>query len=221
MTPPRFRILGFDLDGTLLDTAGDIAAAVNHALAAEGRVALPVETVATMIGGGVRHMLSRALTATGGHDQATLDRVQARQLAYYADHLAVATQPFAGVRETLDELRRQGVRLAVVTNKVERLSIALLAQVGLLEHFACVIGGDTLPGRGKPAPDPIEAMIARLGGGQAAFVGDSRFDVEAAHAAGIPVIACRFGYRDEPVEAIGADAIIDRFDQLLPTLARL
>ena len=85
-----------------------------------------------------------------------------------------------------------------------------------------IIGGDTLgPGRAKPSPAPIHEMIARLGGGTAAFVGDSIYDVGAAHAAGLPVVACSFGFLDRPVEDLGADAVIDDYAELVPTLTRL
>ena len=115
-----------------------------------------------------------------------------------------------------------GVRLAVVTNKYERLARLVLDRLSLTDRFACVIGGDTMgPGRGKPAPDPILAMIERCGGGAAAFVGDSVYDVEAAKAAGVPVIACSFGFLQQPVEDLGADAVIDDYAELIPALTRL
>ena len=216
----RFGIVGFDLDGTLLDTAGDIAGSVNHALAADGRALLSRDTVAGMVGGGVRQLIRRAVAATGGGGETDVDRLLAWQQPYYAEHLLDTTRPFPGAIEALDELRGMGVKLAVVTNKRAANTADLLERLGIADRFGCVVGGDTLP-RAKPHRDPIDHMVAALGGGAAVFVGDSRFDVEAAHASGIPAVACRFGYRDEPVEAIGADAIIDGFDQLLPALARL
>lgn len=216
-----FATVGFDLDGTLLDTAGDLAAAVNHALIGMGREPLPSERLRPMIGGGGRHMLAQAMTATGGEDEAALDTGYQRLLNFYETHIAVHTRTFPRLIDALDDLAQAGVTLAVVTNKQERLARLLLRETGLLDRFAAVIGGDTLgSGRGKPAPDLLHAMVERCGG-PAVFVGDSSYDVRAAHAAGLPFVACSFGYRQGPVEELGADAVIDSFAALLPILERL
>ncbi|MDY0957335.1 HAD-IA family hydrolase [Sphingomonas sp. CFBP8993] len=215
-----FAIIGFDLDGTLLDTSGDLAAAVNHALASIGRPALSVEAVKPMIGGGARAMLKHGLDATGGYDETTLDTLHHRLLAYYEAHLAVHTAPFPGALAALDELAARGVRLGIMTNKLERFARSILDSLGLTARFDTIIGGDTL-GVAKPSPIPIQALVAQCGGGTAAFVGDSIFDVEAARAAGLPVVACSFGFLSQPVETLGADAVIDGYDALIPTLARL
>lgn len=226
MTGFPFTIVGFDLDGTLLDTSGDLAAAVNHALASAGRPALPVGRIRAMIGGGSRHMLAQGLEASGGCSEADLDLLQPRLLAWYEAHIAVETQPFPGCLAALDTLAARGVTLAVVTNKYERLARIVLDQLGLTDRFATIIGGDTLgPDRGKPKPDLIELMVERCGGddtgARAAFVGDSIYDVRAARAAGLPVVACSFGFLNGPVEELGADAVIDHYDELIPTLERL
>jgi len=217
-----FDIVGFDLDGTLLDTSGDLAAAVNHALASVGRAPLTVAQVKPMIGGGARHMLAQGMAATGGCDEATLDVLHRRLLDHYEMHIADLTQPYPGALAALDALAAQGVRVAMVTNKLEALARKLLDALGLAARFACLIGGDTMgPGNAKPSPKPIYEMVARCGGGTAAFVGDSIFDVEAGKAAGLPTIACSFGFLMQPVADLGADAVIDGYDELLPTLARL
>lgn len=222
MTSFRFDIVGFDLDGTLLDTSGDLAAAVNYALASADRPSLTVEQVKPMIGGGARHMLAQGLAATGGYDEATLDVLLQRLLDYYEANISVHTAPYPGCIAALDAIEAYGAKLAVVTNKKESFSVTLLRDVGLLDRFACVIGGDTMgPGNAKPSPAPIREMIARCGGGAAAFVGDSIFDVTAAQAAGIPAVACSFGFMIQPVGELGADAVIDHYDELLPTLERL
>lgn len=211
-----FTIVGFDLDGTLLDTSADLAAAVNHALAQEGRAPLAVDKVRPMIGGGGRHMLSLALTATGGCDDALLDRLYPVMIDFYAAHIAVHTTPFPDALAMLDGLAARGVKIAMVTNKAEKLARPLLDTLGLTQRFATIIGG-----AGKPSPVAIETMIARCGGGRAAFVGDSIYDVGAAQAAGIPSVACAFGFLNQPVETLGADAVIAHFDELIPTLERL
>ncbi|MGW8136103.1 HAD-IA family hydrolase [Sphingomonas zeae] len=215
-----FAIVGFDLDGTLLDTSGDLTAAVNHALATIGRAPLSVEAVKPMIGGGARAMLQHGLDATGGYDADTLDRLHRLLLDYYEANLAVHTAPFPGAIDALDELAARGVTLGIMTNKLERFARAILDSLGLTERFASIIGGDTL-GVSKPSPRPIQALVKQCGGGPAAFVGDSIFDVQAARAAGLPVIACSFGFLSLPVEALGADAIIDGYADLIPTLTRL
>ncbi len=219
---PPFAIVGFDLDGTLLDTSGDLAAAVNHALASIGRPPLAVEQVKPMIGGGARHMLAQGMAATGGCDEATLDVLHRRLLDYYEAHIAVHTHPYPGCLDALDTLDAMGVRIAVVTNKLEALARAVLADLGLMGRFATLIGGDTMgPGNAKPSPAPIHEMIRRCGGGSAAFVGDSIFDVKAAQAAGLPAIACSFGFLMQPVAELGADAVIDGYTALIPALETL
>ena len=222
MTRFPFDIVGFDLDGTLLDTSPDLTAAVNHALVAGGRAPLSPDEVKPMVGGGAKVMLERTLAATGGYDPDEFRRLYKLLLAYYGDHLAVGTRPFPGALEALDTLAGMGVTLAVVTNKFEGFATSLLDQLGLTDRFACIIGGDTLgKGNAKPSPAPIHEMIRRCGGGRAAFVGDSIYDVMAGQAAGVPTIAVGFGFLTQPVETLGADAVIHRYDELIPTLKTL
>ena len=220
MTQFLFNIVGFDLDGTLLDTSGDLAAAVNHALTSVDRPALSVEQVKPMIGGGARHMLKQGLTATGGYDEAMLDTLHARLLAYYEANICVLTRPYPGVVDALDALAAKGVTLGIVTNKIERFARTVLGELGLIDRFACILGGDTMS-ETKPSPMPIHEMVRQCGGGRAAFVGDSIFDIQAGQAAGLPTVACSYGFLMQPVEDLGADAVIDGFDALIPTLERL
>jgi phosphoglycolate phosphatase len=222
MTHNSFDIVGFDLDGTLVDSSGDLTAAVNVALASIDRPPLSVAQVRTMIGGGAKHMLAQGLELSGGIDAEGFRAVYKRMLAYYGEHLSVHTRPFPGAIAALDALAARGVRVAVCTNKFESFATRLLTDLGLIDRFACLIGGDTLgPGLSKPDRAPIDAMIERAGGGRAAFVGDSIYDIMAARNAQIPGIAVSFGFLLEPVEQMGADAVIDSFDELIPTLDRL
>lgn len=219
-------IVGFDLDGTLLDTSRDLTAAVNHALAAAGRAPLTVEQVEPMIGGGAKAMLEKTLDATGGCEPDEFRRLYKLLLAYYDAHIADMTQPFPGMIAALDDLAARGVKLAVVTNKFEGFATKLLGLLELTDRFVTIIGGDTLgKGNAKPSPAPIHEMIARCqasgGGGRAAFVGDSIYDIEAGRAAGVPTIAVAFGFLLQPVESLGADAIIHHFDELVPALKQL
>ena len=222
MTKNSFDIVGFDLDGTLVDSSGDLTAAVNDTLASVGRAPLTIAQVKTMVGGGAKHMLTQGLDATGGIEANAFRALYKRMLAYYGDHLSVHTRPFPGAVAALDALAERGVRVAVCTNKFESFATRLLTDLRLIDRFACIIGGDTLgPGLSKPDRAPIDEMIRRSGGGRAAFVGDSIYDIMAARNAGIPGIAVSFGFLLEPVEKMGADAVIDSFDELIPTLDRL
>lgn len=217
-----FDIVGFDLDGTLLDTSADLNAAINHALALGGYAPVAIADVRSLIGGGAKMMLARALEMQGGVDDAEMTRLYHALLTYYEAHISEHSRPFPGMIDALNELADMGVTVAVVTNKFERFAVKLLTELGLIDRFKTVIGGDTMgKGFAKPHRAPIDEMIRRCGGGRAAFVGDSIYDTGAAKAAGIPSIACSFGFLMGPVEDLGADAIIDHYDELIPTLRAL
>ena len=215
-----FAIVGFDLDGTLLDTLGDLAAAVNHTLATMDRAPLDEDAVRPMIGRGAKHMLEEGLRATGGVPDGAVERLYPELLRFYEAHIAVRSRPFPGVIAALDRLDALGVQTAVVTNKAEHLARLLLSELGLADRMATIIGGDTMGVR-KPAPEPIHAMIERCGGGRSIFVGDSIYDVMAAKNAGVPSVAVSFGFLDRPAAELGADHVIDHFDELVPLLATL
>jgi phosphoglycolate phosphatase len=217
-----FEIVGFDLDGTLFDTAGDIAAAANHVLEGIGRQPLPLAAIKPMIGLGGLHLLEQALEATGGSGPGAAERLLPGWLTFYETNIARETRPFAGLLDALNALEALGVKTAIVTNKREHLAVKLVAELGLSERFACIIGGDTMgPGNAKPSPLPIAEMIRRCGGGRAAFVGDSIFDTGAARNAGIPSVAVSFGFLTQPIEDLHADAVIDHFDELIAALETL
>ncbi|KPF91622.1 phosphoglycolate phosphatase [Novosphingobium sp. AAP83] len=217
-----YDIVGFDLDGTLFDTSRDLGVALNHALALAGRPPVPLEDVTRHIGGGAAQMLRSALSESGGVDEAAFDGLQAELVAFYGRNIAAHTALFPGGAAMLDALDERGVKIAIATNKKESLAVRLFEELGLLHRFACVIGGDTLgPGTSKPRPDMLHAMVERCGGGKAAFVGDTTFDTGAARAAGLPVVAVRFGFCDLPPDDLGADAVIDHFDDLVSVLERL
>lgn len=209
----RFDLVGFDLDGTLVDSVSDLATAVNHALSLIGRRPLRLEQIQPMIGGGSRLLLQRALSATGGEDE--IDQLMPAMLEFYENNIAVETRVYPGVVDALENLAGCGVPVAVVTNKLEYLTVALLSALGLLDYFAAVIGGDTLPGKSKPDPAPVREMVRRCGARCAVFVGDSRYDVEAAHGAGLPVALYSH------VNNLGADVAFSDYADLFPTLALL
>lgn len=217
-----FATVGFDLDGTLLDTARDLGEALNHALIRGGRRPVPLADVRSLIGGGARTMIVRTLADQGGGEDPEIEALFAVLLEHYTAHIADYTQPFPGAIAMLDELAALGVELAVVTNKREAMARRLFAALGLGERFFTIIGGDTLgPGHLKPAPDLLVEMLRRAGPGRAAFVGDTTYDMRAARAAGIPCVAVSFGFCDAPPAELGADAVIDDFETLLPALRRL
>lgn len=218
-----FATVLFDLDGTLVDSNLDLAPAVNHALAIKGREAVPEALVRTFIGGGAALMLERALEATGGPvAEAQLAELTQELLDHYWAHIADNTVPYPGLLGALDVLAARGCTLAVCTNKLEAPARALLDALGMTDRFAAIYGGDTLgPGRAKPAPDMLLAAVADCGGGHAAMVGDSTYDVRAARNAGMPVVTYRFGYHDVPLAELGGDVMIDHFDELVGALGRL
>lgn len=217
-----FDIVGFDLDGTLLDTHADLGAAVNHALGLVGRPPVAASEVRGLIGGGAKMMLERALTLTGGVPQDDFRRLHKELLRYYQANIALHTRLYPGGEAMLDGLASRGVNLAVVINKFEVLAVQLLGELGPLPRFYTIIGGDTLgPGRAKPARDQLDEMVARASGGSAVYIGDTTYDMLAAKAAGLPSIAVSSGFNDLPPRELGADVVIDHFDELIPALERL
>lgn len=215
-----FDVVAFDLDGTLADTAPDLAASLNHALTALGRSGVPAESVRHLVGHGARALLRRGLAATGEATEALVERGFPLFIDHYSANICNGTRPYAGLEEALDALSERGIALAVCSNKPEALTAKLMQALGWEGRFRSVVGGDTLPVR-KPDPAPLLEAVARAGGGRAAFVGDSIVDADTARAAGIPFIAVSFGFSDRPAEQLGADILIDDFGELLPALARL
>lgn len=214
-----FDIVGFDLDGTLLDTSGDLAAAVNHTLAIIGRPPFSIDEVKALVGRGAKVMLQRGLEASGGSSDALMKQYFPVLLEYYGDNLSRHCQAYPGLIDAMDELHARGVRLAICTNKYERFATALLDQMGLAHRFEAVVGGDTMgPGKAKPHAAPVEEMIRRCGGGRAIFLGDSINDIMAAKNAGIPSIAVSFGFMMQPIEELEADLIIHHYEELVPAL---
>lgn len=222
MTKFPFDIIGFDLDGTLVDTSGDLTAAVNHVLDGIGRPPITTGQVKKYIGGGAKLMLEQGMIATGGIPDGEFKPYYRQLLGYYEANVSVHSRPFDGALALLDELDAMGVRYAVVTNKFESLAVKLLTDLGLADRMGCILGADTLgKENAKPSGAPIFEMAKRCGGGRAAYIGDSIYDVMAAKNAGVPSVAVSFGFLHGPVEELGADAIIDHFDELIPALRQM
>jgi phosphoglycolate phosphatase len=213
------RLVMFDLDGTLVDSVPDLAAAVDKSLLQLGQPAAGIEQVRDWVGNGARVLVRRALA--GGLQHAHIDDVYAEQAlelfmqAYAEGHALTRTYP--GVRETLDWLRAQRVEMAIITNKPERFVAPLLDDKGLGRYFRWIIGGDTLP---QQKPDPAALLhvlqLARVEAQQALFIGDSRNDVLAAKAAGVPCVALSYGYNHgRPIAEEGPLRVLDDLRQLL------
>ena len=213
----------FDLDGTLVETAPDLIAATNHAMALAGLAAVPAAAVRPAISFGSRAMIETGLR-THGRTATTseIDRLQEHFLSHYAENIAVESHAFPGLEASLEALSGRGARLAVCTNKQERLSRRLLDALDLSRHFKALAGRDTFPVF-KPDPGHLTGVIARSGGdpAQAIMVGDSLTDIKTARAAGIPVIGVSFGYTDVPMRDLGPDAVIEHYRELEAAIARV
>jgi phosphoglycolate phosphatase len=205
--------VAFDLDGTLLDTVHDLAAAVNLLLAELGHASLSTEVVRNMIGKGAADLIGKALArARGtppreGEGAALLPRYQQG----YASVLGRQTQLFPGVRAGLARTHAAGFRLAVVTNKATRFVQPHLEHAGIAHYFEVVIGGDDAVAK-KPDAAPLLLAAKRLGipPARMLMVGDSVNDVVAARAAGSPVVVVPYGYNEgEPPQTLAADGIVD------------
>lgn len=218
---PLPRTIVFDLDGTLVDTGPDLTAALNHALQQLGRDPVPEADVRDMVGSGALRLIERGLAKTGGEAAELTKAMMPLFLEHYSANIAVASRPYPGVEAAMDALAAEGVVLAICTNKTEALARKLVAALGWEARFAAILGGDSLGGVRKPDPEHLLATIRAAGGTAAdsAFVGDTHFDVDAGIAAGVPTIAVRFGFSAEPVDGLGAAAIIDHYDALVPTLS--
>jgi len=217
-----FDIVAFDLDGTLLDSSRDLGNAVNHALASGGFAPVPAEGIESLIGGGAKLMLKRALDSQGGVSAEDFRPLYQSLLAYYAENNAVHSRPYPGALAALDELAARGINLAIVTNKFESFATSILHQLGLSSRFSAIIGGDTMgKGRAKPQPDPIFEAISRCGGGRCVFIGDSSYDKAAARAANVPFIAASYGYCDVAIEELGGDGVIAGLNELICVLESL
>ena len=201
----------FDLDGTLIDSAPDIAIAVNELLAGEGHAALTLAEVRSMIGNGIRKLVERAFAARGVTLEGdNLDALFETMLGIYGRHLTGETKLLPGAAQMLAAYSKAGVRIAVVTNKHEGFSRTILDALELSHHVHAVVGGDTGPTR-KPAPDMLFHALELVGVdvSRALMVGDSPADIDAAKAAGMPSVAVRGGYTNIAVEDLGANLVIE------------
>jgi phosphoglycolate phosphatase len=216
--------VAFDLDGTLLDTVHDLAAAVNLTLAGEGLAPLPVDVVRNMVGRGVADLLARALTRARGAPPR--DGEVAGLLPGYQDGYAAIlgrqTRLYPGVVAGLDRLRAAGFALAVITNKATRFVAPHLVHAGIAEYFGTVVGGDDAVAK-KPDAAPLALAASRMAlpPARMLMVGDSVNDVAAARAAGSPVVVVPYGYNEgRPVQSLAADGIVDSLEVVADCIRR-
>ena len=217
----HFKLIGFDLDGTLVDSLPDLALSVNQAFAEIGLPQAPEELVLTWIGNGADVLISRAIAWSG----ATLDDEQVKQLKrrfgfYYGENICNKSRLFPHVKETLEKLKAQGYILAVVTNKPTKHVQPVLAAFGIDHLFSELLGGQSLPAI-KPHPAPLYYLCGKFGiyPKQLLFVGDSKNDILAAHNAGCAVIGLTYGYDyNIPIRESNPDWVFDDFADILTVI---
>lgn len=225
MLKPRDKnrppIIVFDLDGTLIDTAPDLIASLNHALRGEGFDAVDRVLMGAHVGLGGRSMIERVF-ALGQRriDAEVMERHHQAFIEHYTAGIPGISRPYPGVLEAIERAREAGFTFAICTNKPEDMAVSLIKRLELDTLFGAICGGDTFSFR-KPDPRHLTETIERAGGDpeRALMVGDSRTDIDTAKAAGIPVVAVDFGYTDRHVREFEPSAIISHYDELTLDLA--
>jgi len=220
--PGGIRTVLFDLDGTLLDTAPDLAAALNTVLAENHREPLPLETIRPAVSHGGIAIIRRGFQLEAADP--AIEPLRQRLLEAYRANISTFTRPFPGMTEVLDTLEARDLNWGVVTNKPGWLTDPLLSDLGLLQRATCIVSGDTLAQR-KPHPAPMLHACALAGSEpqQCVYVGDAQRDIEAGNNAGMYTLVALFGYfqdNDRPQEW-QADAMINRPADLLAWLDRI
>lgn len=206
---PSIEVVLFDLDGTLVDTAPDLAAAVNRLRRERGLAELPLEQLRPFASHGARGMIGRAFGLTPGEPD--YEPLRQAFFRYYEQALCVHSRLFPGMEETLEALERRGRRWGIVTNKIARFTGPLLAALGLAERAACVVSGDTTA-YAKPNPEPLLHALRVCGSAaaRAVYVGDDLRDVQAGRAAGLVTVVAGYGYMGDGSDgsAWGSDFVI-------------
>jgi phosphoglycolate phosphatase len=222
MPAMRIRTVLFDLDGTLLDTAPDLAAALNTVLLENQREALPLAVIRGVVSHGGIALIRLGFKRDESHPE--FEVLRQRLLTVYRDNLSNRTRPFPGITESLEQLEQRGLNWGIVTNKPAWLTDPLLKDLGLFDRAACVVSGDTLAQR-KPHPAPMLHACALAGSKpeHCVYVGDAQRDIEAGRNAGMHTMIALFGYlrnEDRPHEW-DADSMIEQPQDLLDWLARV
>jgi phosphoglycolate phosphatase len=218
----RFRAVVFDLDGTLIDSAPDIADAINMVLADLGRIAVRETVIREMVGSGWAGLLERIMEMTGGPPDKGLDWAVERFRESYVPRSTRLSSLYPTAMETVQLLHGQGLKLGICTNKRQEATDVVARNFGLTRYMGSIIGGDTT-GAMKPDPRHLGAVLGELGvdGSAALMVGDSKADVAAARALDMPVVVVSYGYTAIPARDLDGDALIDRLAELPALLATL
>jgi 2-phosphoglycolate phosphatase len=213
---PARPVVLFDLDGTLIDSASDLAGAANAMRVARGMHELPVSDLRPMVGAGARGMIGLAFGVRPGEE--AFDALRSEFLDRYEAGSLVRTAVFAAMQPVLDRLDAEGLCWGIVTNKAERFTFPIVDGLGLRSRAAVVVCGDSTP-HSKPHPAPLLEAARRVGAeaGRCVYVGDDERDVQAGRAAGMVTLAAAWGYlgQGEPIDAWGADAVLDQPRALL------
>jgi phosphoglycolate phosphatase len=214
-----FQLALFDLDGTLADTAPDLAAVANRQRVEHGLAPLPLPELRPLASHGARGLIGRALGRKPGDPD--FEALRQQFFTYYESALAVHSRLFDGMHTTLEALERASVRWGIVTNKIARFTDPLVTALGLMQRAACVVSGDTTP-HAKPHPAPLLHAIQACGvaAAESIYVGDDLRDVQAGRAAGMQTVAVRWGYLGDgpPIDEWQADHVIAHPKELLDLL---
>lgn len=205
-------VVVFDLDGTLIDSAPDIRAAVNKMLAERNVAPLDLSTIKSFIGNGLPKLVERVMQQTE-LDPVRHSELTAITLAHYNAAATGLTRPYDGVIAALDALQQGGHTLALCTNKPEEPTRAILRDLKIASYFKVLVGGDTLEVR-KPDPEPLRHILRRMGNAPSVYVGDSEVDAETAQRAGVQFLLHSQGYRKSPVDQISHQGVFSDFYQL-------
>jgi phosphoglycolate phosphatase len=220
-TGKRRPIMVFDLDGTLIDTAPDLIASLNHALREEGVEAVDRVLVGAHVGMGGRAMIERVFALSQRRiDPDAMERHHQAFIDHYSAGIPGVSRPYPGVLEAIERASEAGFSFAICTNKPEGMAVSLIGRLGLDHLFGAICGADTFAFR-KPDPRHLLETIERAGSDpeRALMIGDSRTDIDTAKAAGIPVVAVDFGYTDRHVREFEPSAVISHYDELTVALA--
>ena len=217
----RFPYLVFDFDGTLVESAIGMTSCMNQLMSDLGRPSLEVQQVAYMVGEGIEVTVHRAMKATGDVPDDLETHVSRFKALYYAQSID-ETPLYPGVTETLERLTSDGYVMGLCTNKVYDATARLLVGLDIARFFKTVAGGDSYPVR-KPDPGHLEGVLEAIGGtkDQTVMIGDSVNDIGCAKAANVRSIAVTYGYTKTPPAALGADRLVDHFDEIPDVLAAL
>lgn len=210
----------FDLDGTLVDSARDLTAALNHVLRQAKRPEIEISRVRHLVGDGARSLITKGFSESGIlPDKAEIDAILQDFLDYYLENITAQTIIFPGVVKVIEELAERKIPMGLCTNKAIRLTEKLMTEIGLSGYFSAIVGGDSFDYR-KPDPRHLTSTLERMNCpvSNAVMVGDSANDIIAAKAADIPVICVSFGYSKIPVSKLGPDIIIDHYDDFFKAL---